>query len=577
MPRGRQKLNAPRMAATGGDRLPDRNTYTASFWGMTTAMDGHDGVPTMRFFFLLSGLAFAAAGSLHAAEISVGAGPSCTTHTIADALALAAATPDVDTIRLADDQAYTGQTIFIGTSVNLVGGHAACGATAPVGTTALVGTGQWATLAIGGTAEGIHVRLEHLDISGGGLSGEIGDWGGLNIAGHAFVALADVAIHDNHNRFGGGVELRGNAIVEFERNIDVHHNYATAGGGIFADGATLRVRPHNVAVHDNDALNGGGIALFNGANVSVGSTLDDPATPVDGFLIANNTAENYGGGAMVSGSGTSLLADDTVVRDNAAAEGGGVFAGNGGYAQFARFREGPFRHCPRELECLRLSGNTAERGGAMSVRDGGAAHVDETIVRGNASASGSAFWLYGDASQLRIYSSLVVGNGCIQGASGCPTIYTSGGSLRFEHTTFADNASANTLIWGDGAQGAIVTDIKGYSSLVSGHAKIFDFLAAFPTVAYDCVLKDSGNEEVAATRSAVMPFAFQDAARGDYHLPADSVAIDWCDGAPVSSQSPDMDDTPRGLDADQQDLFGTYDLGAFEADRIFATGYEMRR
>ena len=45
----------------------------------------------------------------------------------------------------------------------------------------------------------------------------------------------------------------------------------------------------------------------------------------------------------------------------------------------------------------------------------------------------------------------------------------------------------------------------------------------------------------------------------------------------VSSQSPDMDDTPRGLDADQQDLFGTYDLGAFEADRIFATGYEMRR
>jgi len=532
----------------------------------------------MRFFFLLSGLAFAAAVPLHAAEISVGAGPSCTTHTIADALTLAAATPDTDTIRLADDQAYTGQAVFIGTSVNLIGGHAACGATSPVGATALVGTGQWATLAIGGTAAGISVRLEHLDISGGGASGEFGSWGGLNVDGHAFVSLADVVIHDNHNLFGGGVQLTGNAaIVEFERNVDVHDNHATAGGGIFADGATLRVRPQNVVVRGNDALNGGGIALFNGAHISVATNPDDPATPVDGFLVADNAAENYGGGIMVSGSGTSLLADDTVVRDNRAAEGGGVFAGNGGYAQFARFREGPFRHCPRELECLRLSGNAAERGGAISVRDGGSAHVDETIVRGNASAGGSAFWLYGDASQLRIYASLVVGNGCVEGAPGCPAIYTSGGSLRFEHTTFADNGGASSLIWGDGVQGAIVTDIKGYSSLVSGKAKIFDFLGAVPTVSYDCVLKDTGNDEIAATRSAIMAFGFQDAAHGDYHLPADSVAIDWCDGTPVSSQSPDMDDTPRGLDADQGDLFGTYDLGAFEADRIFATGTEMRR
>ncbi|HEU4665437.1 MAG TPA: hypothetical protein VFS55_15510 [Dokdonella sp.] len=531
----------------------------------------------MRYFSLLSGLAFAIAAPLHAAEISVGAGPACTTHTIADALTLAAATPEIDTIRLADDQAYAGQTVFIGTSVDLVGGHAACGATSPVGTTALVGTGQWATVAIGGSEAGISVRLERLDISGGGASGEIGTWGGLNVDGHAFVSLADVAIHDNHNLFGGGLQLGGGAIVQLERNVDIRHNHATAGGGIFSDGATLRVRPQNVAVRDNDALNGGGIALFGGALLSVGTDPDDSATPVDGFLVANNTAGNYGGGALVSGSGTSMLADDTVVRDNSAGEGGGVFAGNGGYAQFARFRDGPFRHCPHELECLRLSGNTAERGGAISVRDGGTAHVDEAIVRGNTAAGGSALWLYGDSSQVRIYSSLVVGNACVDGAPGCATIYTSGGSLRFEHTTFADNGGADSLIWGDGEQDAIITDIKGYSSLVSGKPKIFDFLGAVPTVSYDCVLKDTGNDEVAAARSAVMAFTFQDAARGDYHLPADSVAIDWCDGTPVSSQSPDMDDTPRGLDADQGDLFGTYDLGAFEADRIFATGTEMRR
>ncbi|NCT68591.1 MAG: hypothetical protein GXC76_13270 [Rhodanobacteraceae bacterium] len=528
----------------------------------------------MRYFVLLSGLAFAAARG-HAAEISVGAGAACTTHTIAAALAMAAVTPEVDTIRLANDQAYTGQTVFIDTSVTLIGGHAGCGDLAPAGTTPLVGNGAWATLGIAGS--GISVRLERLDISGGGASGDFGRWGGLNVSGQALVALADVAIHDNRNRYGGGLQLAGNAIVELERNVDIHHNHATAGGGIHADRATLRVRPHGIAIHDNDAINGGGIALYNGAQLSVGTSLDDPWTPVDGLLIAANHADDTGGGVLVSGSGTSMLADDTVVRDNSAAEGGGIYASNGGYAQLARFRDGPFRHCPNELECVRLSGNTAERGGALSARDGGSAHLSEVIVRGNTAAGGSAFWMYGDASQVRILSSLVVRNSCLDSAPSCATIYTAGGALRFEHSTFADNGGGNALIWGDGFQYAIVTDIKGYSSLVAGKPKIFDFFGAVPTVRYDCVLKDTGFAEFAATRSAVLPLAFQDPARGDYHLPAGSAAVDWCDGAPVSSQSPDMDGTPRGLDSAKADVFGPYDLGAYESNRIFASGTEARR
>lgn len=529
----------------------------------------------MRRIVLLSTLALAAAAHSQAAEISVGAGSACTTHTIADALAMAAATPYIDTIRLANDQAYTDQMVFINTSVNLIGGHASCGSLAPSGSTPLVGNGLWATLGIDGSD--ISVRLEHLDISGGGTSGDIGRWGGLNINGRALVALADVAIHDNRNRFGGGVQVTGNAIVEFERNVDIHHNHATAGGGLYVAGATLRVRPHNVSIHDNDAMNGGGVALYSGAQMSVGTNLDDAQTPVDGLLIAANRADNAGGGVIVGGPGTSMLADDTVVRDNTAYEGGGVYAANGGYAQFARFREGPFRHCPNELECLRLSGNQAERGGALSVTDGGRAHLDQAIVRGNSAAGGSAFWLFGDTSHLKLYSSLVVRNACLDSAPNCATIYTSGGTLRFEHSTFADNGGSAVLIWGDGAANAFVTDIQGYSSLVAGKSKIFDFGAAAPTVHYDCILKDTGFAEFAATRSAVLPFTFQNAGRGDYHLPADSAAIDWCDGAPVSSQSPDMDGTPRGLDAAKIDVFGPYDLGAYESDRIFASGSEARR
>jgi hypothetical protein len=528
-------------------------------------------------FILVSSLALAAATHAHAIEISVGADASCTTHTIADALTRAKATDEVDTIRVADDQPYENQTVYVDTPVNLIGGHASCASTAPTGRTHLVGNGRWATLAVGGA--GIQVRLEHLDISGGGASGEIGIWGGLNIEEGALVALADVDIHHNSNTFGGGVAVIGQAIVEFEHDVNVHDNHAVVGGGIVVAGATLRVRPHGVSIRDNTASDsGGGIALLTGAQMSVATNPDDAPRPVDGVLIAGNHADGNGGGVFVSGTGAMLLADDTVVRDNTATEGGGVHAGEGGYAQFARFREGPFRHCANELECLRLSGNRATRGGALSVRNRGSALLDQAIVRDNAAAAGAAFHLYGDASSLRLYADLIVGNACADGApADCAPIQTFGGTLRFEHTTFADNGGGDALIWGDGVEHAILTDIQGYSSLIAGKAKIFGFLGAVPTVRYDCVLKDRGSAELAATRSGVEPFTFQNPARGDYHLPGDSVAMDWCDGTPVSSQSPDMDGTPRGIDAGRADVFGPYDLGAYESDRIFASGAELRR
>jgi hypothetical protein len=533
----------------------------------------------MRSFLVvsLSTLALAATARAGAADIRVGADASCTTHTIADALAMAKATPDVDTIRLVDDQPYENQTVYVDTSVNLVGGHASCSATAPAGRTHLVGNGRWATLAVVG--DGLRVRLEHLDVSGGGTSGEIGLWGGLHVEGSVQVALADVEIHDNENVNGGGLEISGQAIVELEHDVDVHDNSATLGGGVLVSNATLRVRPHGVAIRDNVAYGGGGgLALTFGGQMSVGTNPEAEPRPVDGVLIAGNQALGYGGGVFVHGDGAMLLADDTVVRDNLAAEGGGVYAGDGGYAQFARFRDGPFRHCPNELECLRLSGNRAERGGALAVRDGATAHLDQAIVRGNVAAAGAAFHMHGDASRMRLYASLVVGNACAEDAPAeCAPIQTFGGALRFEHSTFADNGGGEALIWGDGVEHAVVTDIQGYSSLIAGKEKIFGFIGAIPTVHYDCVLKDRGVAEIAATRSDVQPFTFQDPARGDYHLPGDSVAMDWCDGTPVSSQSPDMDGTRRGIDAGRGDVFGPYDLGAFESDRIFASGTELRR
>jgi len=533
----------------------------------------------MRSYFLLAGLLAASVPSLHAAEISVGAAPSCDAHSIADAVSIARSTPEADTIRLANDQEYADQMVLVDTAVGIIGGHAACGDTAPSGRTALVGTGGWATLAIwgGDGPDSLPVRIERLDVSGGGASGDIGVWGGVNVSGRAFVQVADVAIHHNHNTYGGGLAISGNSIVTLERNVDIHHNIAQLGGGILVGGGSLRIQPSAVVVRDNEAGDGAGIAvIFNGL-VSTASDPKDPWTPITGILVRDNRASDRGGGLFVLGAQSKALLDDVVLRGNSAAEGGGAFAGDGGYVQLARVHEAPGRHCAQELECLRISGNVAERGGALAVRAGGGAHLSEAVLRDNAAAGGSAIWMHGDASTVRLYTSLVVGNDCVAGAAGCATIFTMGGSLRFEHSTFADNDGGPSLIFGDGAAGAVLTSILGQSSLVSGKERIFDFFGALPTVHYDCVLKDRGTFEVAADRSDILPITFQAPERGDYRLLPGNAAIDYCDDAPVSAQSPDIEGNPRGRDdAAAADRYGRYDLGAYESDRIFASGNEAK-
>lgn len=534
----------------------------------------------MRYLPVLPALALAAALPSHAADISVGAGAFCTVHTIGEALDIARTTDGPDTIRLANDQAYANQSLIIDTSLTLTGGFASCNDTEPSGQTAIIGTHIWPTLWVAGAPQNLsEVRLEHIDVSGGS-AGDIGLGGGLAVTGRALVSIADAQFHHNSNTVGGGISLNGaGTIVVLERNVDIHDNAATrVGGGVLVEGGALRVRPHNVTVRDNTAGNGGGVAIVASGSVSVSSDIDDRDTPINGFLIRNNAANNLGGGVFVHGAASNFLADDTVVRNNSAAEGGGVYAGNGGYAQLARFREGPFRHCPLDMECLRVSDNIAGRGGAVAVRSGAVARIDDTIVRGNSADAGTAFALHGEPSRLSINGSLVVRNPCTEAAPGCAAIVTTGGFLAFEHTTFADNADSDSLVYGEGDEGALITHIQGQSSLVAGKDWLFAFDAALPTVHYDCILKDRGVVEATAERSDVQPVVFQNAERGDYHLAPGNAAIDYCDDAPVSSLSPDLEDTPRGQDSPgHADHFGRHDLGALEFDRIFASGVEARR
>jgi hypothetical protein len=531
----------------------------------------------MRFFFLLAGAcALATTLPLHAADISVGAEAGCNAHTIAEALAQAAGTAEIDTIRLANDQSYADQSIDIETPVNLVGGHAHCGDAAPSGRTTLTGSGNWATLvAYGGTPDGIDVRLERLDVTGGGIGGDIGYFGGLVVDGHARVHVADASFHHNGAIYGGGIAVLGNgARLTLERNVDIHDNHAVTGGGLYVEAATVNIRPQAVSVRQNVAQGGGGgLAIVNG-QVNVGSDIDDTATPITGLLVAGNTAGGNGGGVFVSGTTGMLLADDSVIRDNQAAEGGGIFATTGGYAQLASFLMGPFRHCAPSLECLRVSGNKALRGGAVAVRAGGIGHLSRAIVRENTAARGSALSIADEASTLRGLGLLVARNHCDASEPQCDTIGMSAGTARFQYATFADNDGRPLLLFGDGVPGNSITKVSFDSSLVSGKALIFGTNGAAPVFAADCVMKDTGSLEGGMGRSDVGPITFQNAAAGDYRLAAGNRAIDYCDDTHAPVEDPDLDGTPRGIEGPGANDLGRFDLGAYEFDRIFVSGIE---
>jgi hypothetical protein len=530
-----------------------------------------------RSIALLSLLSLAAPA--HALTIRVGADAGCDTSSLAVALTQAKANPGADTIRVAANQSYVNQDLFIDSEVTLRGGYASCDASTANGRTEIAGNGNWAAVTIWtDTANGIAVRLEGLDIRNGGASGDVGDFGGISVGGRARATLAELRVHDNVGIFGGGVSVNGaNAIVNVERNVEVDNNRASLGGGFAVGSGTLRLSPYGVVVRDNRAAAGGGLFIDSGL-VSVGAD-PDIVLPVDGLLIRNNTASNEGGGVYVRGTSGKLLAESTVIRDNTAGiEGGGAYATDGGYVQFVRYSMGPQRPCSAERECLRLSGNTAPRGGGIALAAGANAALFHSLIRDNTSSDGPAISVRGQNSEARLLGSVVARNRCTGSNTMCAPIRTTAGKLRFTYTTIADNTAGASIpapIFADGSSGDSITRYEFYSTLISGHTQLYAQNGAATTHTGDCLIMSGGQVWSGLTRSDIAPIDFIDAARGNYRLRAGTTAIDYCSASQAPTEDPDIDGTVRGIESPgNANDFGTFDAGAYEYERIFSSGFE---
>ncbi len=317
------------------------------------------------------------------------------------------------------------------------------------------------------------------------------------ITGTAPVILADFTA-TNGRADGSGYECPG----------------AGCGGGIYAAGGLTLL---NLEVISNtSATYGGGVyAEGDAALLNLG--------------VIRNTS-TFGGGMYVFGA---LTLTDTVVTSNTAQDtGGGALAASGATVSGARFAGnqagleggGLYVYGGLAVSESEFVGNAAGQiGGGVSV-SGGATRVVNGLFTGNTAAGcGAAVCTYMDATATDVLFSTVVGP-----AAGGSAIQCDAGTLRVEDT--------------------IVASYTVPISAASGVNASEDHNVFYAT-----------DEPVGAVahggHSLKADPAFVDAAGGDYHLTANSAAIDVGADAGVYVDL-DGNGRPRG---------SSYDAGAYES------------
>ena len=346
---------------------------------------------------------------------------------------------------------------------------AADAATFPVSTTTDSGPGSLRQAILDANAA---AGLDQVTFSAGlsgaiNLTAELEITDPINIQGPGKAALA-VDGGDNGRVFHaralpatpGGVTISGLTI----RNGAITGD---SGAGVFAErdgGTAFRLNLTNVAVNGNEATNasGGGVAID-----------DSSLTVTDSTLTGNKTlgaiGNRYGAGIYVAsspgGANDLEVIDSTVNQNNAANDGGGI------YATYATKGD------------VLISGSTianniagGDAGGASFANNGtGALEIHGSTISGNQSgAAGGGVWLLGVGGGATIADSTIANNTSVYGG-GVSSYQGNDGPVAISNSTIAGN-TATGAVGGGGIfrygkdTGAPGTDLMTISStIVSGN------------------------------------------------------------------------------------------------------------
>ena len=580
---------------------------------------------------LLAGL-IAFSGSAWAAIFTVGNGAGCSHGTIQSALNAAAATAGGDTVRLTRSLTYQPEANSINDSgnLNLVGGFATCTQAATDNIKTVVsGAGGAAEPVLRISAgTGVVIKLRHLTISGGDEDGN-GGGGGINFQGDGALEIIESNIINNSAAYGGGIFALGtgtNAELIISLGTTISANTGRySGGGVWIGGPIemtmtapssiiafnsalgqaagtgfgggLNVNGRAIAyigtpgvgglgaIYSNDAIDGGGISInsgaADGANALVHLFTTDPSQPV---AVRGNYASDTGGAiylqsyrgldAVATGR---LCAADFLIEDNAARDGSAIYLNSNSFLNFAEgstveLNDPACTHpaavrCAAGTPCNTISGNDAvETGGGFSngatlrVLDSARLSAYRFEMRGN--RGGDGVRSDGETGFVLIFDCLLAGNQFSR------QLLRYEGDLSFNRIhgcTIAQNVINSTdVLYTAGymeLRGTIIDQPGNLTLATSGDPVI----GVQNILASDITTLPSDPSIISGDPS------FVDPANGDYHLCADSPAVDFAQ--PVVGDDRDLDNRPRDQDLPGvPNRFGVRDLGAYELQPGATTG-----
>ncbi|MGB2571177.1 hypothetical protein ACPFP2_22420 [Micromonospora citrea] len=370
---------------------------------------------------------------------------------------------------------------------------------------------------------------------------------------------------------GGGIFAEGGSTVTLGHGTQsgsVSSNRATYGGGVYALGAgtTVRVSGYGSVESNVASANGGGILatqgaladLDNGASVSWNSagglaggvmvfapaSLDVDGGPGGGTRVhlSGNSATTDGGGIWASGAATL---DDVVVRDNTAANGGGLYLTDSGRVSITENNGCTPSWLEKESYCNEFRANTAGTAGGAIFAAGGDVTAVQTAFIGNRAGNAAVLLANGDAV-VGLRASLAVSNTDVNLYDEALVTGRHTSSITLVGMTFARHTEA--FLDTDETATATVSRVLTTTGTLT--------LAGMP--AGGCNISAVG---ATLPGLLVTPVLFRSTIRTD-HLPAaGSPALDRC---PLSGgHHTDLDGTrvvdlaPAGID--------DHDVGAFEA------------
>ena len=271
---------------------------------------------------------------------------------------------------------------------------------------------------------------------------------GVNASGNS--AFADggafAALYDSTMEFGGYIA-----------NI-IQDNSATTGGGISADSTSI-VTIANANVENNTATeDGGGFGVFGFNNFRSGGQPRGTDVLIRDTTIANNVSNDDGGGIYLGPNRVATI-NNTVISDNSANEGGGIYnrgtlscdsctiasntsttSGGGGGISLGNYPNSG------TVSTATISGSIIENnevsssfgsGGGIKLDNYTSLIMDNSIVRGNSAGRRGGGITGAAQSDYTITNSTISGNSALQGGG----LAARGAEGSMSNSTIANNVA----------------------------------------------------------------------------------------------------------------------------------------